>query len=155
MHHASPLMMFSPWSTLRQQLLVVAALALASAFTSTTAWAQDTVVYHINDSAAQALGTLRNIRNHLDTDATAKITVVTHAQGVDFLMDGAKDASGSAYAGPVAALVGRGVKFEVCEITLKNRNLKKEQFLQEADFTPSGVVRITKLQKLGYAYVRT
>ena len=150
MHHMSPLMMLSPWSTLRQ-LLVLAALALASA----TTWAQDTVVYHINDSAAQALSTLRNIRNHLDTDATAKITVVTHAQGVDFLMEGAKDSSGSAYAGPVAALVGRGVKFEVCEITLKNRNLKKEQFLQEAEFTASGVVRITKLQKLGYAYIKT
>ncbi len=140
----------SNWTPFKTMLAVVL-LSMASA----ASWAQDTVVYHINDTAAQALGTLRNIRNHLDTDPTAKITVVTHAQGVDFLMEGAKDASGSPYAGPVAALVGRGVKFEVCEITLKNRNLKKEQFLQEAEFTTSGVVRITKLQKQGYAYVRT
>jgi intracellular sulfur oxidation DsrE/DsrF family protein len=54
----------------------------------------------------------------------------------------------------VAALVARGVKFEICEITLKNRNLKKEQFIQEADFTPSGVVRLAKLQKQGYAYIK-
>jgi uncharacterized protein len=80
--------------------------------------------------------------------------VVTHAQGVDFLMDGAKDPNGGAFAGPVSALVGRGVKFEVCEITLKNRNLKREQFLQEADFTPSGVVRLAKLQKQGAAYIK-
>ena len=132
-------------------LLLTAVLTLTSA----AGWAQDTVVYHVNDTAAQALGTLRNIRNHLDTDATAKITVVTHANGVDFLMEGAKDASNAPYAGTVAALVGRGVKFEVCEITLKNRNLKKEQFIQEADFTPSGVVRLTKLQKMGFAYIRT
>ena len=131
--------------------LAACTLALASA----ASWAQDTVVYHINDTASQALGTLRNIRNHLDTDPTAKITVVTHAGGVDFLMEGAKDANNAAFAGPVAALVGRGVKFEVCEITLKNRNLKKDQFLQEADFTPSGVVRLTKLQKMGFAYIRT
>ena len=58
------------------------------------------------------------------------------------------------YAGPIAALVARGVKFEICEITLKNRNLKKEQFLQEADFTPSGVVRLAKLQIQGYAYIK-
>ena len=117
-------------------------------------WAQDTVVYHIDDTAAQALKGLRNIRNHIDTDPTAKITVVTHAFGVDFLMEGMKDINGGAFAGPVAALVARGVKFEVCEITLKNRNLKKEQFIQEAEFTPSGVVRIAKLQKQGFAYIK-
>jgi intracellular sulfur oxidation DsrE/DsrF family protein len=116
--------------------------------------AQDKVVYHVSDTASQALGALRNVRNHLDTDPTAKITVVTHAQGVDFLMEGAKDANGSPFAGPVSALKSRGVVFEVCEITLKNRNLKKEAFIQEADFTPSGVVRLTKLQLQGYAYIR-
>ena len=97
---------------------------------------------------------MRNIRNHLDVDPTAKITVVTHANGVDFLMEGAKDAGGGAFAGPVAALVGRGVKFEVCEITLRNRSLKKDQFIQEADFTPSGVVRLAKMQKEGAAYIK-
>ena len=119
-----------------------------------TAQAQDRVIYHIDDAATQGLKGLRNIRNHLDTDPAAKITVVTHANGVDFLMEGAKDSSGGAFAGPVAALVARGVKFEVCEITLKNRNLKKEQFIQEAEFTPSGVVRIAKLQIQGAAYIK-
>jgi hypothetical protein len=118
------------------------------------AFAQDLVVYHVNDTASQALGALRNLRNHLDVDPQAKIHVVTHAQGVDFLMEGAKDRSGNAYAPLVAALAGRGVKFEVCEITLKNRDLKKEQFIQEVDFTPSGVVRISKLQLQGAAYVK-
>ena len=129
--------------------------ALVLSIFSLGAWAQDTVVYHINDADAQALGTLRNIRNHLDTDPNAKITVVTHAMGVDFLMEGAKDRNGVLFAATVSALVARAVKFEVCEITLKNRSLKKEQFIQEADFTPSGVVRITKLQKMGFAYLRT
>ena len=128
--------------------------ALALALAATAASAQDRVVYHIDNAAQQGLKGLRNVRNHLDVDPQARITVVTHADGVDFLMEGAKDANGGAYAGPVAALVGRGVKFEVCEITLRNRNLKKEQFIQEADFTPSGVVRIAKLQKDGAAYIK-
>ena len=128
--------------------------ALVLAVVALGAQAQDTVVYHIDDAAAQGLKGLRNIRNHLDVDPQAKITVVTHANGVDFLMEGAKDPSGGAFAGPVAALVARGVKFEVCEITLKNRNLKREQFLQEAEFTPSGVVRLAKLQKQGSAYIK-
>jgi len=131
--------------------LLVASIIATAAF---AAAAQDKVVYHIDDAAAQGLKGLRNIRNHLDTEPTTQIIVVTHANSVDFLMEGAKDANGGAFAGPVAALVARGVRFEVCEITLKNRNLKKEQFLQEAEFTPSGVVRIAKLQLAGQAYIK-
>jgi uncharacterized protein len=116
--------------------------------------AQDAVVYHIDDMSLQALKGLRNIRNHLDVDPTAKVTVVTHALGIDFLLEGQKDVNGSAFAGPVAALVARGVRFEICEITLRNRNLRREQFIQEAEFTPSGVVRLAKLQKLGAAYIK-
>jgi uncharacterized protein len=119
-----------------------------------TAWAQDQIVYHIDNAATQGLKGLRNIRNHIDTDPQAKITVVTHAEGVDLLMEGAKAPSGADYAPLVSALKARGVSFEICEITLKNRNLKKEQFVQEADFTPSGVVRLAKLQKLGSAYIK-
>ena len=118
------------------------------------AWAQDLVVYHINDTSQQALSGLRNIRNHLDVDPKARIHVVTHAFGVDFLMEGMKDRNENPFATTVAALVNRGVKFEVCEITLQNRNLKREQFIQEAEFTPSGVVRIAKLQQQGAAYIK-
>ena len=131
-----------------------AAAAAALALAMLPAMAQDLVVYHINDTAQQALGALRNVRNHLDVDPKAKIHVVTHAFGVDFLMEGMKDRNENSFATTVAALVNRGVKFEVCEITLKNRNLKREQFIQEAEFTPSGVVRIAKLQKEGAAYIK-
>ena len=138
---------------IRRLALVLSAAAL-TAGAALPALAQDTVVYHIDDMSLQALKGLRNIRNHLDTDPGAKVTVVTHALGVDFLLEGAKDVNGGAFAGPVAALAARGVKFEICEITLKNRNLKREQFIQEAEFTPSGVVRLTKLQKQGFAYIK-
>ena len=133
---------------------LMAALLAATAF---TAAAQDRVIYHIDDAAVQALKGLRNIRNHLDTDPGAKITVVTHANGVDFLMEGAKDAKNPNidYGSLVSALKARGVTFEVCEITLTNRGLKKEQFSMDATFTPSGVVRIGQLQsREKYAYIK-
>jgi uncharacterized protein len=116
--------------------------------------AQDKVVYHFDNAVAQGLKGLRNLRNHIDTDPTAKITVVTHAEGVDMLMEGAKSSNGTEYAPLVSALKSGGVTFEICEITLKNRGLKKDQFIQEADFTPSGVVRIAKLQGQHYAYIK-
>jgi len=47
------------------------------------------------------------------------------------------------------------VRFEVCEITLKNRNIGKDKFILDADFTPSGVVRIGQLQaREHYAYIK-
>ena len=118
--------------------------------------AQTQVVYHIDDAQAQGLKGLRNIRNHLDVSPDTKITVVTHANGVDILMEGGKDANNNVeYAPLVGALKSRGVRFEVCEITLKNRNLKRDQFTMDADFTPSGVVRIADLQyKNNFAYIR-
>ena len=113
------------------------------------------VVYHIDDAATQGLKGLRNIRNHLDVSPQTKIIVVTHANGVDILMEGGKDKSGTEYAPLVAALKSRGVRFEVCEITLRNRNLKRDQFILDSEFTPSGVVRIADLQfKDKYAYIR-
>jgi len=114
------------------------------------------VVYHIDDAETQGLKGLRNIRNHLDVSPQTNIIVVTHANGVDLLMEGVKDKKNNVeYASLVSALKSRGVKFEVCEITLKNRNLKKEQFILDADFTPSGVVRVADLQyKDGFAYIK-
>ena len=134
------------------KILTVALLAASASF----AMAQDKVVYHIDQAASQGLKGLRNIRNHLDTAPDTKIVVVTHAEGVDMLMEGAKEEkSKTEYAPLVSALKARGVRFEICEITLKNRNLKKEQFILDADYVPSGVVRIAQLQaREHYAYIK-
>ncbi|MEA9599808.1 DsrE family protein [Polynucleobacter sp. AP-Sanab-80-C2] len=144
---------------MKKILTLIFASLISIGFTS-MAQAQSTgstkVVYHIDDAEAQGLKGLRNIRNHLDVSPQTSIVVVTHANGVDLLMEGAKDKKSSTdYAPLVGALKSRGVKFEVCEITLKNRNLKKDQFTLDADFTPSGVVRVADLQyKDGFAYIK-
>lgn len=130
---------------------------LASLLVWGNALAQDKVVYHIDNAAEQATKALRNIRNHLDFAPQTKIIVVAHAEGVDFLMEGAKDPKNPNidYPSLVSALKARGVRFEVCEQTLKNRGLKKEQFTMDTDFTPSGVVRIAELQQREhYAYIK-
>ena len=137
------------------RLLTTIVLVLAS-----LAWgqcsAQDKVVYHVDTAQVQGLKGLRNIRNHLDVAPDTKIIVVTHAEGIDLLMEGGKDAkSGTEYAPLIGALKSRGVQFEVCEITIKTRGISKDAFLLDADFTPSGVVRIANLQyKDHFAYIK-
>ena len=135
---------------------LLAILSLASLF-AFPAFAQDKVVYHIDAAETQATKALRNIRNHLDVAPETKVMVVTHADGVDFLLEGAKDRKNPDidYGSLVSALKARGVRFEVCEITLRSRNLKKDQFNMDAEFTPSGVARIGRLQaREGYGYIK-
>lgn len=141
-------------------LRIAAALPLAGMAMAATAGTADPVgpdkvVYHINDTETQALAALRNIGNHLEVNPKAKIVVVTHANGVDFLMNDAKDKNGNPYNIRVEQLKMRGVQFDVCQITLRNRKLSKDQFIPEATFVPSGVAEITRLQQReGYAYLR-
>ena len=133
-----------------KMLVAVAALAVAGA-----AAAQDKVIYHFDSGLAQATKGLRNIRNHLEVDSKAKIVVVAHADGVDFLMTGVQDANKNPYNVMVEDLKAQGVTFEVCRITLRNRKLDPKQFIPEVAFTPSGVQRITHLQQRdGYAYLK-
>ena len=143
------MMMFKAFAT--TVLIGISILGMQNSFA-----AGSSVVYHIDDADAQGIKGLRNIRNHLDVAPDTKIIVVTHANGVDIMMEGAKDKkNGTEYAPLVGDLKSRGVRFEVCEITLKNRNLKKDQFILDTDFTPSGVVSVGDLQfKDHYAYVK-
>jgi len=132
------------------KLLAILMLSLATAL----AWAQEKVVYHFDSGYEQGTNGIRNMNNHLEADPRAKIIAVTHAAGVDFLMEDAKDALGL-FDARVQDLMGKGVKFQVCEITLRSRKLKKEQFILGVEFVPSGVVQITHLQqKEGYAYLK-
>ena len=132
------------------KMFVILALSLAAS----AAWAQEKVVYHFDSGLEQATKGLRNIYNHLEVDPKARIIAVTHADGVDFLMEGAKDRLGP-FDARVQDLMGRGVKFQVCEITLRNLKLKKDQFILGVEFVPSGVAQITHLQqKEGYAYLK-
>jgi uncharacterized protein len=112
-------------------------------------------VYHINHGLEQASNGLRNIRNHLAVDPKAKITVVTHASGIDFLLEGAKDRNGNPYDAIVQDLVTQGVEFRVCNFTLESRRIDRSRVIPEATIVPSGVAEIARLQAAEhYVYIK-
>ncbi|MEW6133607.1 MAG: DsrE family protein [Pseudomonadota bacterium] len=112
------------------------------------------VVYHINDASIARVA-MNNIRNHKVAEPGAKIVVVTHGKGIDFLLNDAKDAKGEPYTSQIAALKDMGVTFDVCANTLKARKLDKSAVILDAQIVPSGVAEIGKLQaKEGYVYVK-
>jgi intracellular sulfur oxidation DsrE/DsrF family protein len=113
------------------------------------------VVYHVNENNAQALNALRNIRNHLAADPTAKIVVVSHAGGINFLLDGAQDSNGAPFEAAVQELKAKGVDFRVCEFTLQRNDIDRRKVIPEATLVPSGVAEVSRLQfKEGFAYLR-
>ena len=130
--------------------------ALLLALCCTWASAQDIkVVYHVNTGIESASAALGNVRNHLAADPSAKITVVTHGPGIDFLLEGAKDSKGREFSGLVGDLAGKGVQFRVCNNTLVSRNIDPGKVVMEAKIVPSGVAEVARLQaKEGFVYLK-
>lgn len=113
------------------------------------------VVYHVNESGDQPLNALRNINNHLTADPSAKIVVVTHAGGIQFLLDGAKDKNGAPYEVAVQQLVSKGVEFRLCKFTLQRNNIDPKRVIEEAKLVPSGVAEVSRLQaQEGFVYLK-
>jgi intracellular sulfur oxidation DsrE/DsrF family protein len=129
---------------------------LCLAFSLSAAQAQDIkTVYHVNTGVETAAAILGNVRNHLNADPSAKITVVTHGPGIDFLLDGAKDNKGREFSGMVSDLSSKGVQFRVCNNTLTSRNIDPNKVSMEAKIVPSGVAEVARLQaKEGFVYLK-
>jgi len=112
-------------------------------------------VYHLSEGIPQASRALNNIRNHLSADPKAKIVVVTHGAGIDFLLQGATNQMNQPFAGAIADLANQGVEFRVCNNTLKARDIDPGKVVMEATVVPSGVAEVARLQaREGFVYLR-
>ena len=112
-------------------------------------------VYHLTAGVDEAQRALGNVRNHLSADPTAKIVVVTNGNGIEFLLDGAKDRNGNPFDASVQELKTRGVDFRVCNNTLNTRKIDRSKVIPEASIVPSGVAEAARLQaREGFVYLR-
>ncbi|WP_413465720.1 DsrE family protein [Hydrogenophaga taeniospiralis] len=140
-------------------LMALKSLLLAGLMaTSLSAQAADDaikVVYHMSEGIPQASRAINNIRNHLAADPKAKIVVVTHGLGIDFLLDGATNQMEQPFAGAIGELAARGVEFRVCNNTLVSRKIDPARVAMEAKIVPSGVAEVARLQaREGFVYLR-
>ena len=142
--------------------LFVAILAVANTATAqdNARYGKQKVVYHINydggpDSKAYK-GAMRNIQNHINAVGAEnmEIKVVLHGNGLGLL----KSAKGDdALQTAVASLKGQAVGFQVCNNTLKGRKISYQDDLYdvwEEDIVPSGVAELSRLQQMGYTYIK-
>ncbi len=123
-----------------------AVLLISGLLACALSWAEIKVVYHLSEGIPQASRAIGNIRNHLAADPTAKIVVVTHGLGIDFLLDGATNQMDQPFSGSVSDLASKGVEFRVCNNTLVSRKISPDKLLMETKVVPSGVAEVSKLQ---------
>ena len=112
-------------------------------------------LYHLVEGKDQAMRALGNIRNHLRAAPGTRIAVVAHGNGIEFLLAGASDRNGRAFAPQVAELIAEGVDFRLCRNTLTAHDVPESRVLPGVQMVPSGVAEIARLQaREGYVYLR-
>jgi uncharacterized protein len=93
---------------------------------------------------------MRQLGNITSVDSTLVIEVVCHGPGINLIH---KDRTN--YAQKVKEYTSKGIIFNACEFTLKERQIPKEKILDEAKFVQSALIHIVKKQQEGWSYIKT
>lgn len=132
---------------------IIIAILLLVALSSPDLWAQGSehrIVFQFTlaDSLQQKAfsNQLKNLRKHWPE---ASIEVVAYNQGIEFLMN-----ERSQHKSLISDLKKSGVKFVVCANTMKQRDIKAEQLMSEAEIIPSGIAEIVEKQEKGWSYIK-
>lgn len=113
------------------------------------------VVYHLTEGLDQSQRAMGNIRNHLNAEPGAKIVVVGNADGVLFMLDGAKDRNGYPFDATIQDLKAKGVDFRICGNTLAVRKIDRAKAIPDVSIVDSGVAEAARLQaREGFVYLR-
>jgi uncharacterized protein len=109
------------------------------------------VVYQLNtDEDAHIKATLKNIRNALSDPRLADkldVELVVHGEGV------AAFKKGSAYEELLHSLKKQKVILAMCENTMRERNIKREDLFSFISYVPSGNGELIIRQQEGWAYI--
>lgn len=92
---------------------------------------------------------VKQIKNALIAAPNAKIEVVCHNNGIEFLT-----ISKTIEAKNIAELKGKGVEFAACENTLRDRKMLKTEIVSEAFFVPAGIIEVVLKQEEGWRYLK-
>lgn len=112
---------------------------------------QNRVVFHLSDADPsiwkQAFNNARNVQKSFSKGNIA-IAMVIQGNAI-----GAARAD-SPVAESVSEAIAAGMEVIVCENTMKERHLKREDMHHKVVFTPFGAVEIMKKQQEGWAYIK-
>jgi intracellular sulfur oxidation DsrE/DsrF family protein len=86
-----------------------------------------------------------------------KIVAIGYGAGARWLLNDTaymnKYGTTNPSAATVATLIGQGVKFYMCQNTMRGNNWKKDDLLPNVDMVTSGVTAVIDFQKRRYTYI--
>ena len=142
-------------ATIRSLVAATAVAGLAGCATVAQEPQPVKAVYHLTNGLDEAQRAMGNVRNHLNADPKAKIVVVGNGNGIEFMLDGAKDRNGNPFDATIQDLKAKGVEFRLCNNTLVTRKIDKSKVIPEVTIVESGVAEAARLQiREGFAYLR-
>lgn len=92
---------------------------------------------------------VRQLGNVLAAAPNSMVEVVCHGPGIAMLTT-----KQTIVQPKIIELKGKGIQFVVCENTLRERKVTKEEIIPEAGFVKAGIIEIVKKQEEGWSYIR-
>lgn len=134
-----------------KRLILFVALALLSQ----NAWAQSApehriVFQHTTGDTTASKALMKQLGNMLSVSPTSQIEVVCHGPGLDMLTS-TKSRVGS----KVAEFASKGVVFNACQFSMKERNVLADQLLPSSKQVPAGIIYLVTKQEQGFHYIKS
>jgi intracellular sulfur oxidation DsrE/DsrF family protein len=92
---------------------------------------------------------MKQINNILTISPDTKIEVVCHGPGLALLL---KDKT--IVSDKLEKMVEKGVVFNACEFTMKERKIEKSDLVSVAKTVPAGIIEIVTKQEEGWSYIK-
>lgn len=110
------------------------------------------VVFQMTSSSVEEQkGLINNVNNLLNLwKGDVVIHVVIHGPGISLVQSEKTTLQSELY-----LLVEKGVVFQVCENTLKQKGIAKEAIIDKMEYVPSGIAEIIQKQEQGWSYIKS
>jgi intracellular sulfur oxidation DsrE/DsrF family protein len=92
---------------------------------------------------------MKQFGNILSVAPDTKIEVVSHGPGIEMMMQ-----DKSIVINKIKEFKEKGVVFNVCEFSLKERKVDKAKLIEQATYVPAGIIEIVEKQEQGWSYIK-
>ena len=92
---------------------------------------------------------IKQFNNILSVSPTTKIEVICHGAGLDMLVSGKTIVEDK-----IKLLAEKGVVFNACEFSIKERKVDRSKIISSAGFVPAGIIAIVSKQEQGWSYIK-
>lgn len=93
---------------------------------------------------------MKQLNNILTAEPNSTIEIVCHGPGMGMLINGKTIVHEK-----IQQLKKRGVEFVVCEFSMSERKVTKDQIIPEAGFVKFGILEIIAKQEAGWSYIKS